>query len=285
VSSAINQRWQSIAWQGTLFNWEQAQLVWAAYGFSYYLDGIGGRHRTVPSSHGTYPLRLFAVNATGIYEYVPEDHMLKPRCLGDFRQAVGTASRDFIAAAPLLIVPVLNVSMVDEQFLWPWYYEGGAVAHNVLLEASAWNLSATIISALNHSSLNQILKLDSEYLPLLVIPTGRAQEIVDDAPPTITIIQPVKNTLFVFGKPIMPLPREEAVIIGPLTARATAHDDYALQVVHWYIDGKSANLQQHPPYDLSLPVSLPLRAHTLTIKAYDYADNPATVTIPYIKLG
>jgi len=54
-----------------------------------------------------------------------------------------------------------------------WYFEAGASAHNVLLEATAWNLSATIVLPVDTLSLQSILGLNEDSLPLFLIPVGR----------------------------------------------------------------------------------------------------------------
>lgn len=285
LSAALKQRQDGLAWQGNLTAEEQAHLVWAAYGYSYYLDAQGKRHRTVPSSHGTYPLRLFAVNASGIYEYLPARHALVECRAGDQRPAVGEATRRFVAEAPLIIIPVLNTSRVDPRFLWPWYYEGGAAAHTVLLEATALNLSAAVVSAINNSALQQVLGLRDSYRPLLVVPAGRKRPVTDTTPPTVNLLQPREGFLFVLGREVMPLPGPLAVIIGPLTAQATASDDYGLQAVHWQVDGRMVGLGQQPPYRVCLPPSLSLGAKVLTVTAVDYGDNVARASVRYVKAG
>jgi len=286
LSDALEQRREGLAWQGTtLTGEEQARLVWAAYGYSRYLDEQGKRHRTVPSSHGTYPLRIFAVNASGVYEYLPARHALDEGRPGDHRPAVGGATRRFVAEAPLIVIPVLNTSRVDPRVPWPWYYEGGAAAHNVLLEATALNLSAAVVSAVNHSALQQVLGLPQGHLPLLVVPAGRERPVTDDMPPAVALLQPEEGVLLVMGRPVMPLPGDLAVVIGPLAAQATASDDYGLQAVKWQVDGRMVGLQQQTAYRVRLPASLPLGVHVLTVRAVDYGDNAAVVSLRYVKAG
>lgn len=99
LSTAIGERAEAIAWRGSLSRREQTQLVWSSYGSSYYIDGVNDRrHRAVPSSHGTYPLRILCCNATGVYEYLPGEHAMAMHVSEDRRG--GLALFCFIGAAP-----------------------------------------------------------------------------------------------------------------------------------------------------------------------------------------
>jgi hypothetical protein len=56
---------------------------------------------------------------------------------------------------------------------WCWYYEAGAAAHNVLLEATAWGLAGNIAMIQNKDAVCTLLDLNSEQFdPLLAIPVG-----------------------------------------------------------------------------------------------------------------
>ena len=102
---------------------------------------------------------------------------------GDHRLEIAEATtQPSIASAPLIIVSVLNLEMTrptDRDDLSAaiyhrfWYFEAGASAHNVLLEATCWNLSATIVLPIDTSAFQLLLQLDENALPLFVIPIGR----------------------------------------------------------------------------------------------------------------
>jgi len=54
--------------EGNLNISQVSQLLWASYGYSYLFDNTAGwRHRTVLSSHATYPFRY--ANLTTLYHY------------------------------------------------------------------------------------------------------------------------------------------------------------------------------------------------------------------------
>jgi nitroreductase len=203
LTTAIEGRNETTSWEeGNLTRQEISQLLWASYGFSYYLDKSRQgknpivRHRTVPSAHGYYPLRIYAVTKSGIYRYIPGLYrfymwnlpvvtfLMKIRS-GDKREEIAhSSSQPSIASAPLSIISVLDIKktkgmigkrddLSGEEFRWLWYYESGASAHNVLLEATAWNLSANIVLPTDIVAIRSILRLNDNYLPLFIVPVGK----------------------------------------------------------------------------------------------------------------
>ena len=203
LSSALQKTKEATSWSGTLLTQQRTQLIWASYGYSYFVDKSESdlnpvkRHRTVPSAHGYYPLRIYVVTESGVYRFIPNFYdpingllrgvwilpvmaLLSKVTSGDRRGEVALSSESFVTHAPLIIIPVLNVKdtvhwddFSDEAHRWLWYYEAGAAAQNVLLEGAAWNLSGTIVSPTDVSSLRSLLKLNESFVPLLVIPIGK----------------------------------------------------------------------------------------------------------------
>ena len=204
LTDAVNNRSETSSWESDLSRQEQTQMIWASYGYSYYFDRRGtdqnpvSRHRTVPSAHGYYPLRVYGVMESGVYRYFPNLYdpiyglmhnrwrfpiitFLLKLDGSDRRVEIAQASESFVSSAPLLIIFVLDIEnaikwddLSGEQFRWLWYYEAGAGAHNVLLEATAWNLSGNIASISDDNAILSVLGLDENYDPLLVIPVGKA---------------------------------------------------------------------------------------------------------------
>lgn len=205
LSTALETRNESTSFNGTLSKAEISQFLWCTYGFSPYVDRSDQernsiiRHRAVPSAHGYYPFKMYAVTENGVFYYQPNllvkfnryqvDFIGLPiltylfkKVSGDYRQEIAEASgQPSIASAPLIILPVLAIEMTrppgkddlsgeeDRRF---WYFEAGAAAQNVLLEATAWNLSAALILPGNIPALQSVLHLDGESLPLFLLPIG-----------------------------------------------------------------------------------------------------------------
>jgi len=177
-----------------------SQLLWACYGYSYYIDVsrqnsiTGQRHRTVPSGHGYYPLDIYAVSSKGVYRYIPGIKyidsygypiitFLQKRSTGDYRQTIADCSEEFVKDAPFSIIIVLNVKHTEKRGLrgddfsalkyrWLWYYEAGSCAHNSLLEAEAWGMKGNIVEIQNQEKVSDILKLNEKCIPLFVVPLG-----------------------------------------------------------------------------------------------------------------
>ena len=206
LSYALDQQTESASFNGTLSRNTLSQFLWCTYGFSPYLDRSGQesnsirRHRSVPSAHGYYPLRMYAVTQKGIFYYqsnllvkfntyqvdfigLPILTYLVKKISGDYRNQIAEASAlPSIASAPLIILSVLDLDMtrpagkddlsgeINRRF---WYFEAGASAHNVLLEATAWNVSAAIVLPVDSLSIQSVLHLGEEVLPLFLIPVGQ----------------------------------------------------------------------------------------------------------------
>ncbi len=198
VSDAINQRLNGTDFSGKLSRRELSQIIWSSYGFSYYIDNVHGpsnkvlRHRTVPSAHGYYPLCMYICIESGVYKYIgglpncdlwglPIFSFLLRLNTNDVRQSISQAcGKPEISTSTLFIVSILDLEAtkkwddLSNESLWRfWYYEAGASAYNVQLEATAWNLSSTILVPKDISLMRKSLKLDNRFVPLLVVPVGK----------------------------------------------------------------------------------------------------------------
>ena len=283
LTAAIINRSETIAWEDTdITLQQQTQIVWSSYGYSYFIDEINDkRHKTVPSSHGTYPLEVYCVNKTGIYRYQSESHQLLEIKTGDYREEIASASGNFISSASLLIIPVLNTSDVGERYLWAWFYEAAASAYNVLLESTAWNLSSNIILNTDTVGLTSVLELDSDkWLPMFIIPVGK-QKNIENQPPSVIINQPQKG-LYILGNKILNL--SKTWIIGPFQAEIQAEDDICFKAVNIFINGKAVEYSDNPTFNFFLPTHLLLRKKEFIVKAYDYEGKSSVASIKYFKI-
>ena len=95
-----------------------------------------------------------------------------PMRQGDHRQEIAEASYQLnIASAPIIIVSTLRYS-TNPEVQWYWYFESGASAYNVMLESTILDLHAGIVKPTDVSSINSIMRLNDEFLPLIIIPVG-----------------------------------------------------------------------------------------------------------------
>ena len=166
---------------------ELSQLLWAAYGYTN-ITHKDTYHRTTPSAYGIYPLTIFVSNATGIFQYLPENHSVIEVLHSDKRFDIANAcsGQVWAADAPAIFLIVYNSSYnngntgdggtLPHEFI---EIDAGAVIQQLFLEASAWNLSANIVSegledwnGTGAEELRNTLGLSSDLIPLYTIPVG-----------------------------------------------------------------------------------------------------------------
>jgi len=201
ITEALEKRVETSVFTGELSDQQESQLLWAGYGYSYNLDksdntiGRLDRHRSVPSAHGYYPNDIYFVKESGIYRYFPNFYnpvygLLRgiwflpviPFTIqvkrGDFRNVIAQASNNpNIADSPFIIIPVLDDSKANiwddlsgEEWRWLWLFDASSTANNILLEATAQNLSGDIILPIDTDSIKSILELEEDQIPLIIIP-------------------------------------------------------------------------------------------------------------------
>jgi SagB-type dehydrogenase family enzyme len=148
LGDALDSVFSSHEWSETpLTKQELSQVLWASYGYSYYEDTAASppktptRHRTVPSAGAKYPMRIYAANSSGVYQYLPEQHTLTTIVAEDRRHSIALASGNtWASSAPLIIAMAwddTDILTVDTT-----YIEVGLIAQNVYLESAAWGLIA-----------------------------------------------------------------------------------------------------------------------------------------------
>ena len=162
---------------------ELAQLLWASGGGGF--DGVTRATRTYPSAGGLYPIGVYVVAGRvvdlepGIYEYLWQDHALKPVKRGDFRRSLAQAAllQGFIAQAPVIIVLSADYRRTKRKYgqrgserYVP--LDAGHASQNLHLQAVALHLATATVGAFSDSGVKRILGLDGEE-PLLIIPVGR----------------------------------------------------------------------------------------------------------------
>jgi len=196
LTTTLENRVEVTSWvNDSISRKDLSHLIWASYGYSYYLDKSGAnvvkRHHTVPSAHGYYPFRIYAVTKNGIFNYkyglysvdvwgLPVVSYLLPIRLGDKRTKIAQTTESFVSDAPLSIVIVLDINktvqwddLSDESLRWIWYYEAGAAAHNILLQGTSRGLTGNILAIDDKEAICLLLKLNPEkFDPMFVVPVG-----------------------------------------------------------------------------------------------------------------
>ena len=152
-----------------------SQLLWAGQGIT---NDKGGR--TAPSAMASYPLTLFLVAGNveglkpGLYIYQPAGHELVWIKDGDYRQAIG--NQNSIKAAPIDIVIAANYDKLktsgDNGQKWA-YLEGGHVAQNICLEATALDLGTVTVGGFIEDQVKNVIGLTGNTGVLYVMPVGK----------------------------------------------------------------------------------------------------------------
>jgi hypothetical protein len=181
---------------------ELSQLLWAAYGYTNVTLG-SSFHRTTPSSFDVYPLIIFVSNATGVYQYSPDNHSVSEVMQGDKRSEIAnaTAGQAWVAEAPAVFLIVYDSSYnggstgdggaVPHEFV---EVDAGTVVQQVLLEASVRNLAGNIVSdgledwnGTGAGQLRSVLGLPSALIPLYVVPVGFPNAVVTEFSPLLIL--------------------------------------------------------------------------------------------------
>jgi SagB-type dehydrogenase family enzyme len=159
---------------------EVAQLLWAAQGVTD-ADGL----RTAPSAGALYPIEVYAVVgdvrqlASGIYRYEPREHRLVRHATEDRRVALAKAAyqKDWVATARAILAVIAIEARTSHKYARraPRYVcmEAGHVAQNVLLQATALGLAATVVGAFDDSEVGEVLELRQGEEPLYLVAIGR----------------------------------------------------------------------------------------------------------------
>lgn len=158
---------------------ELAQLAWAAQG------ATGGGHRTAPSAGALYPLELsvmvgnVAGLAPGIYRYEPDGHRLALVVKGDRRAQVAAAAfaQGWVAEAPAIFVIAAVARRTTAKYgkrgVRYVHMEAGHAGENLLLQATALGLGATVVGAFDDDKVKTVALLPDDASALSLIPVGR----------------------------------------------------------------------------------------------------------------
>jgi SagB-type dehydrogenase family enzyme len=158
---------------------EASQLLWAAQG-----ENRTGK-RVVPSAHAKYPLELYLVTsgsadlARGLYRYLPAGHQLTRMTDGTPQTLLGTVKgmQAWIKDAPAVFVMAGDPSRIGEgaAALNLTYYEAGAAAQDLLLEASALGLGVGTAAGVDMDAVARTLKLPKGTQVLTLLPVGHVK--------------------------------------------------------------------------------------------------------------
>jgi SagB-type dehydrogenase family enzyme len=158
---------------------EAGQLLWAAQG-----ENRPGK-RVVPSARAKYPLELYLLSSgstdlpAGTYHYRASGHTLTRRADGTPGTLLGAIKgmQAWIKDAPAVFVVAGEASRIGEgaPALNLTYYEAGAAAQGLLLQATALGLGAGTASGVDLGAVTQALKLPKGTQALILLPVGHVK--------------------------------------------------------------------------------------------------------------
>ena len=139
-------------------------VLWAAYGH------LPSGHRSVPCFGRTHSLIIFAVNATGSYRYIPQNHSIVLYDEGVTKEKIKPHNQGWPSETSVVLVLVWNRTEMDNQYFAA--AEAGCVVQNVYLEANVLDLGTCCVGSIDSLGLRWDLHLSSDLIPLLVLPLG-----------------------------------------------------------------------------------------------------------------
>ncbi|HEY70014.1 MAG TPA: SagB/ThcOx family dehydrogenase [Anaerolineae bacterium] len=153
---------------------EISQLLWSVQG-----TRAKRQRRTAPSAGALYPLEIYAVMATGVHHYDPEQHTLTRILQADVRGELCSASWDqqFVLQAPLTVAITavyerIAVKYGTERGLRYVYMEVGHAAQNLALQAVALGLGSVPVGAFKDAEVQRVLGVPEDHEPLYLLPVG-----------------------------------------------------------------------------------------------------------------
>lgn len=160
-----------------------SQILWAAQGIT---NDRG--FRTTPSAGAKFPLEIFLVVSeiddvlNGIYHYQPKNHSIKLVLDGDFRKELSIAAlnQNCVLDAPVNIIITGVISRTAEKYGERAeryvHIEVGAACQNVYLQSETLGLGTVAVGAFHDGSIRDLIGLDDEYTPLLIMPLGKKSD-------------------------------------------------------------------------------------------------------------
>ena len=171
---------------------EISQIFWAAYGVTFYEEGmpeqLRGGLKTAPSAGATYPLEIYVVvkNVThlpvGIYKYKPDGHKLLKISDDDKRNELYKAAyhQEMIRDAPASLV----YSAIFKRTTQRYGERGreryvcmdlGHSAQNVYLQVVSLNIGTCAVGAFDDLKVKLAINMTREEAPLYIMRLGKLE--------------------------------------------------------------------------------------------------------------
>jgi hypothetical protein len=126
-----------------------------------------------------------------VYQYSPETHSISLIVSGDKRELIRNAVESdniSITSSPWIIIPFWDTNVGSQSYLPWWWYESGAIVHNILLEATALNLGGNVLSVItDQNALRSALGLSGQtnLIAMHITMVGHANGSSQNNPPNV----------------------------------------------------------------------------------------------------
>lgn len=158
------------------------ELLWASVGVNRKdavapQPGKNAVNRCNPTALNSQEIRAFVFGKEGVWEYMPQEHMLEAVASGDHRSLVaGTRafSQDFVVDAPYSVVFVADVEKLPEgpNRTVLAAFDAGIACENLTLACSAMGLATVPRATMDVKAISTLLSLQATQLPMLNNPVG-----------------------------------------------------------------------------------------------------------------
>ncbi|MCX7982575.1 MAG: SagB/ThcOx family dehydrogenase [Syntrophales bacterium] len=137
-----------------------SNLLWSACGVNRPAQG----KRTAPSTRNWQEIDVYVSSASGLYLYVPKDHVLLPIHGRDIRELTGT--QGFVGKAPVNLVYVADLSRMSdcppEERDFYAALDTGFIAQNVYLYCASEGLVTVFRTSIDREQLRQAMNLRAD---------------------------------------------------------------------------------------------------------------------------
>jgi nitroreductase len=181
-----------------------SNVVWSIYGSSFLKDRRvaiypdGRIHKTIPSAHADYPLKIMVLNSSGSYWYHPSNHSLTLSYPLDRREAVLIEENIIWNTPPLMVILFWDHSKDTSKLVT--YVEAGAALQNLRLMANANRLVCDWTKLYSYDDLNNILDigLEENLEPMIMAGIGNRIEkngLINDTIYSMNLIGDIPNII------------------------------------------------------------------------------------------
>lgn len=140
-----------------------ATLCWAGVGVT---DRLG--HRTSPSTRNFKGIRLYMLDAQGVWQYDETKHRLVQRLAFDVRSASTVGQEELVTTAPVTFVMVGDKKRTQRARSTALYVDAGVVVENLYMASTALGLRSVVRASFDHGILAEAMDLPDFMEPMLV---------------------------------------------------------------------------------------------------------------------